>query len=229
MIMELYNNIQGYDLCTCNYYIKKDRNIKVNSNIDEFDVNKSELYMYIEKMQKDFLFNPLWNKIYKASIIKENNIRFEETIQNGEDYLFNVVYLQYVTKANYISHPLYYYVINEKSLTKKYTKRDVKSELKIVHALRNFYVKNSFEMKYVYNQYIELFKNNMINLQNGELEKDQKKLITKQFVCEFKKEDIKKGNLTLENRILYNLIYKERINLIKHYFKFRNDIKNILK
>lgn len=39
------------------------------------------------------LFNVLWNKIFLKSIIMKNQIKFEKTISNGEDLLFNVKYL----------------------------------------------------------------------------------------------------------------------------------------
>lgn len=46
---------------------------------------------------ESYLFNPLWNKIYEKRIIEHYKIRFHNKLTNGEDYLFN---LQYLNRAN---------------------------------------------------------------------------------------------------------------------------------
>ena len=63
-----------------------------------------------------------WNKLFKTSIIKGNNIRFNEDLSLGEDLLFN---LNYLDKSNgtivVINKPLNYYLRTEKeSLDNKY-------------------------------------------------------------------------------------------------------------
>lgn len=49
---------------------------------------KTEFY----KLKLRFFTSP-WNKIYEARVIRENEIRFDVHISNGEDYLFNLQYL----------------------------------------------------------------------------------------------------------------------------------------
>lgn len=60
-------------------------------------------------LRKNGLFHSLWNKIYRASIIKDNNIRFRDNIKNGEDLIFNLEYMRYASKYNVIPDTLYYY------------------------------------------------------------------------------------------------------------------------
>lgn len=77
-------------------------------------------------VSKDFryILTPIynvWGKLYRANIIKNNNILFDETISGGEDGLFNFEYLKYIdsygaaNKAKYI-----YSIYPEYSLGKQY-------------------------------------------------------------------------------------------------------------
>lgn len=67
------------------------------------------------------LFNFITNKCYRASIIRENNIRFDETIHIAEDMKFNVEYLN-CSKGllGVINKPLYHYVKHGISLSSTY-------------------------------------------------------------------------------------------------------------
>lgn len=53
----------------------------------------------------------LWNKLFKASIIRDNNLRFVKGIKFNEDRLYNVEYLCCI-KGNvaYTTVPVYHYV-----------------------------------------------------------------------------------------------------------------------
>lgn len=59
------------------------------------------------------------NKAYRLSIIKDNNILFQNRIM-GEDWLFNVEYIQHVDSAIYIDKLLYNYMRNGESASSKY-------------------------------------------------------------------------------------------------------------
>lgn len=53
----------------------------------------------------------VWGKLYKAEIIRENHILFEDTrkIGSAEDVLFNLDYLRYAKSAQYMPQPMYHY------------------------------------------------------------------------------------------------------------------------
>ena len=63
-----------------------------------------------------------WGKLYKTSIIQENNLQFVSTKTIGtEDLLFNVYYFKWIKEAVYIPNTLYHYRKNNiTSLTKLY-------------------------------------------------------------------------------------------------------------
>ena len=63
------------------------------------------------------------NKLYKTSIIRKQNLRFSEDLSLGEDWLFNLAYLdaESTKKILVITAPLYNYVqSNSESLDHKY-------------------------------------------------------------------------------------------------------------
>lgn len=65
----------------------------------------------------------IWGKLYKTSIIKRNNIKFDDIRKIGtyEDGIFNLRLFQYVRKAVFINKYFYHYrKDNETSLTSQY-------------------------------------------------------------------------------------------------------------
>ncbi|TLS35784.1 glycosyltransferase [Pseudalkalibacillus caeni] len=65
----------------------------------------------------------VWSKLYKADLIKENNIRFEDlsNIGTNEDSLFNIVATSYASSFVFINSPFYHYWReNIESITSRY-------------------------------------------------------------------------------------------------------------
>ena len=53
----------------------------------------------------------LWNKLYKADIIKENSLRFPD-MRRLQDGVFNIGYFSCISSCRVISRPLYHYMLN---------------------------------------------------------------------------------------------------------------------
>ena len=233
MIEELYNGIQDYDLCTCNYYAVKNNKRVPKSDIEAYSIENGEINIYIEKMQKQMLFcNPV-NKIYKADIVKKYDIRFPQNIDVGEDYLFNIEYIKYVRKAKYITKPLYNYVINKGTLSQSYRPRTLENEMQMVRNIKNIYEEREFDMSYIYNQYIELLKSNIYNLQIGNKSKKEIKTFIEQFIKEMNEDRIleknHKQNLTKENKVIYSILQNNNVKIAYIYFKIRFIAKILLR
>lgn len=73
----------------------------------------------------DYRYNGyLWNKLFKASIIKENNLSFVRGIKFNEDRLFNVSYLCHIKgKVAYTTTPIYKYIERTTSAMASLTQR----------------------------------------------------------------------------------------------------------
>ena len=60
----------------------------------------------------------VWDKLFKKSIIEENNIVFPENVKYAEDLYFITEYKYYANKISVIKEPLYYYIAeSENSIT----------------------------------------------------------------------------------------------------------------
>lgn len=65
-----------------------------------------------------------WNKMFKISIIRDNNIRFDENLKYCEDEIFVLQYLFKSKGCCYIKEQLYHYIENQMSVNMKiYTEK----------------------------------------------------------------------------------------------------------
>ena len=145
------------------------------------------IQMYLEELKKNLLFNELWNKLYVSSIIQENNIIFDDSYELGEDYLFNLEYINHIETACYINEPLYIYTVNDDGLKLKYRKDKFDIEYRLTQILKEFYLKNSYSLEFVYNQFARIYYNGIIDIfkesnPSNKIEKDEqlKEFITKE-------------------------------------------------
>lgn len=62
----------------------------------------------------DSFFAPPWNKVFRADLIKKNNLKFDTKCVCFEDYIFNLNYCQYITSFKAIEASIYFYRMFEK-------------------------------------------------------------------------------------------------------------------
>lgn len=74
------------------------------------------------RLQEIGCINPPWNKIYRMSVIKDNNILFLESSTWGEDCIFNLSYISKSKEIKLMKKVLYNYVIHPNQATKKIDK-----------------------------------------------------------------------------------------------------------
>ena len=65
-----------------------------------------------------------WDKLFKSSIIKNNNLRFNTALKTGEDTFFVWNYFKYVKSFIYDNSCLYNYIIYKNSLSKRFVELD---------------------------------------------------------------------------------------------------------
>lgn len=128
-LYELVNKMQeGYELVTCGYKNFEKSKKKFIPNKQNYN-NKLE---YISYLQSLFLFNQIWNKIYLTSVIKKNNLKFNEDLSIAEDWNFNVDYLNKVENISVVNKELYKYRISSNGLGFKYRNDSGEIKLKII-------------------------------------------------------------------------------------------------
>lgn len=228
MIEKMVTEIErrNSDIVVCNFNNR--------SNIKEF--YNQTLEKGIEKLQINYLFNPLWNKIYILNIIKENNIKFFEKIERGEDYRFNIDYFRYINKITYISESLYIYNVQMDSLTKK--TRENEFELSISNLEYNIGMlleKNIEVSNFFKEQYCKIAKEtifSLMKLKKNRIEIKEKIKYIRKFLQQdnILKEDLLKQKIhmiTKENALIRNLLKNEKYNFLIIYSILRNKMKNI--
>lgn len=82
-------------------------------------VNKDNLSIAIEYLNKVGALGWAWNKLFKRSLIEQYQIRFNPTIQLREDELFTLNYCQHINSMLVIPTCLYHYMMNNDSLVHK--------------------------------------------------------------------------------------------------------------
>lgn len=88
----------------------------------------------LDAMQRGVLYFPMtpyptkvpiaapWDKLFRASLIKEHALCYIEELKTLDDMVFNVYALEYAKKIKYIKEPLYHYRMVEGSITNAYKK-----------------------------------------------------------------------------------------------------------
>lgn len=123
-LIKAQNVFSDYDNVWCGFqtvtdYRGSDSKPNLASDSEEYSqYTRSEIMTLHEK----WLSQMPWNKIFKTSIVKDNNIRFPEDLSLGEDLIYNLNYLDH-TNGNIVitNKPLNYYLRSEKeSLDNKY-------------------------------------------------------------------------------------------------------------
>ncbi|MCR5430905.1 MAG: glycosyltransferase family 2 protein, partial [Eubacterium sp.] len=119
----LVDSIDNADLVCCKYCmfentddIKKEKELSDNKLFDR-EESLSELLL-----GKNILGTP-WGKLFKKSIISDNNLRFDKELIVCEDLLFCVQYANTISKCIFTNQSKYYYRKNDSSFNAKMRKR----------------------------------------------------------------------------------------------------------
>lgn len=145
---------------------------KVDFVISSYTKVLAEINIYFNQLDKpgiysnkEYLCNTLkdpghhyygvvWNKLYRRNIIQENNIRFIEKTCLGEDFIFNLNYLECVKSVCVIKKNLYYYNCVNGNTLSRYEKNIemCKKELENRHLIFAVY-KKTFQNMGMYEKY----------------------------------------------------------------------------
>ncbi|HCM89456.1 MULTISPECIES: glycosyltransferase family A protein [Vagococcus] len=116
----------------------------------------------LENIQKKEILNSVSNKIYLLSIVREMKITFDENLSMGEDFRFNLQYINIINKMNIISDVLYIYETNSSYLTNKIRKNDYDNRKGNIEILDKFYKKHNLEVDLSF-QYVKIFYSEIFN------------------------------------------------------------------
>jgi glycosyltransferase involved in cell wall biosynthesis len=99
--------------------------------------NLKDLYMDLFRAN---YFTPTWNKLYRRSLIVDNDVSFDEKLSNYEDLLFSLHCLAFVDKAVILPDPYYHYCHREREGASRIYREDIADKMiYLVTALRQQY------------------------------------------------------------------------------------------
>lgn len=116
----------GSDMVFCGFrvigsnLIKNDTKLLASLEKKREQLSKDEILSSIITVSKNRLFGYVWRTLFKASVIKNNFILFNEKIRVSEDFLFLLQAVEASSSFLAISDELYNYCINSKSTTAQY-------------------------------------------------------------------------------------------------------------
>lgn len=114
LLFDQFKNTIGCDLAICGYR-KEDENGELRFNA----VGQKQVMDQRQALEQIFVSTGYegypWNKLFKTSIIKDNQIRFSTDLALAEDLYFCCEYLLHCSKVSYDPKPVYHYVVQENS------------------------------------------------------------------------------------------------------------------
>lgn len=180
--------------------------------------------------KKHFFFYA-WNKIYKSSLIKNNNIEFSEG-QIYEDVMFAIRALYYSNKIISVSKTKYHYVEHENSLTKYKDKTGGKEQdlVKAYSELQEFCNSKNIEIPERLNYYAKKNFGFIFNLYEGKYQKKIQflNLFTVATITDFSETRNLINILGIKIKLAKREIAKERQeNVFYQYKKEKIDITKV--
>lgn len=176
------------DLVCCGYTVVSNTGKKIlDLAVNDGKYELSNYYQGIELLQDKKLFNLLWNKLFRLSIIRENGITLDTNVSMGEDYFFVVDYLTKMRGALFcLSSKLYRYTISPYGAQATLNKGDtIEKRIKRINYLVPLYVREGYPMNSIYDEQLRYIYSSL---------RDSK----------LKKEDI---SILLQNEEIKNLRY----------------------
>lgn len=118
----LVKSIQGYDIAISKgLCFSAETKSYIPNPWGYTDINGEIAHQIRQDFQKLFYaFWPVWGKLYRTAILRQQSVLFDESISNGEDTLFSFEYLKYITTYNISYESKYIYVRYQDDSLSKY-------------------------------------------------------------------------------------------------------------
>lgn len=216
-IMLEYQKKDNADLVQCNLINFTDdkcffpyKNVKTHLyNSDDEELKRSIISINYSNINCNGKYGPIrciGGKLYRTSIIKNNNIKFDEKIYILEDGIFNFEFYEKATTVMILSDALYKYRQIPSSTTYRYNK----DQLEQNKLISNYFKDKNIDEKYTLVNYLNCFE-----LLSTYLNREYK----------YKKMSMSNYKKTLKE-ILKQELYKETISNLQYSdLNFRENIK----
>lgn len=146
----------GCDMVIADFYRVVGKRIYVKGHIPkEGLLSRDDFAAYMMKAPANFYYGVMWNKFFKADIVRERGLSCKKEMSWCEDFLFNLEYLESVSSIYVCKEPVYYYVKTKGSLVS--TQVNLSQTIKTKKILFDYY-------KELY-QSIDMYEENKFRIQ----------------------------------------------------------------
>ena len=109
--------------------------------------DKETMYLGIEALQNCKALNTVWNKLFRARIIRDNNLRMDTTTSMGEDLLFIIDYFHVMNGGmNSTDRCLYEYRQSPNGLQASFDNSQGLKRMERTRRLETYYLENNYPM-----------------------------------------------------------------------------------
>lgn len=141
----LQEYIQGRDISICGFDRVKGSDGKPELLGQDTEYGRNELVVDI--LCDNTVGGYLWNKLFRADIIKSNHICFHSELSVGEDMVFLASYMGYAQRGYYCNKILYHYRLNENSALQKMYTTGVFEQKKLSNMQASRYIAEELEQE----------------------------------------------------------------------------------
>ena len=204
------NRIMDNDLLCYGYkevYKNNHNNILLNKN----DLNSKDIFLKSVYLTKE-VGGYLWNKCFRADIIKKNKILFDTNLHYCEDLVFVTEYLKYCKKVYYLNKTLYMYRMRKSSVSYNFFNKKNITLLNSYKKLIDDNIDVEISNRLKYNYLVSYYKLKKLVPKDFYLDKD---------IIKNEKNILKIANLSLKEFLMFYLI--KHFNLL---YRFLRNEKN---
>ncbi|WP_066890482.1 glycosyltransferase family 2 protein [Clostridium nigeriense] len=208
------------DVVISNYYLYYDKNnyIKFLKNMPSFTIYDN--YRVVDMMLKYKIQGQLWNKLFKFSLLKENNFQFEKD-RYIQDIFPVFKAISNANKISYLDEPLYFYRQREGSTVNKKNKKLTVDYYHAMTSVKKYIEENNIEINensfktfkaHILSYFIYHYTNESLNNNYNS----------------FKKSDYYKLNISFKDFLfLKDLSHKDKLRIILWKLRIFNFIKKV--
>lgn len=226
MISQMTSNMQDdIDLVACGYKVRSNNGEQAfEQRLDDKTYSNDHLYEFIGKLQEAKAFNPLWNKIFRRSIIDGNNLKMDTSVDMGEDFLFVVDYCE-KSKKNYktLSSPLYNYELSNNGLQVTANRnKNLDRRLSQLEQLNKIFNQRNYPMDIIYKEKLRILYTSL--LESSDLRILLNEVNKKEYLNDFINLDVK---LSGKYNIFLKILKIKHIGIVYLSIKLFKLVKKI--
>lgn len=118
----LFDYIQEFDGKTNIKYLKKESGVLNDKWVHSLRIAPFN-FLVVDGKAYEYETNVIWNKMYRTSLLLDNEMWFDPKARKGQDVIFNAECLQLTDKYFYIHRALYHYRYLQESVTNRFNEK----------------------------------------------------------------------------------------------------------